>query len=150
MGKRKKSPSIDQSTIGISIHDTTGALIKTNLSSSTSKTQEQKRSAKNIWDEYYPLIQPVNQYHHHTGAPSYFFHGIFSSDVTCAYKDGVIAFLVALFSIVILCITALVFCKQWGIPSTNYVVFICRLLWLLSPTIASFALRISEFFFIFV
>lgn len=98
----------------------------------------------NIWEEYYPLIQPAHQYHHNgRGASNYFFHGMFSSDVLCAYRDAVLAYLVALFSMVVLSITGLVFCKEWGIEPTSPIVFAFRSLWTISPAIASFALRNS-------
>lgn len=100
----------------------------------------------NIWEEYYPLIQPAHQYHHNgRGASNYFFHGMFSSDVLCAYRDAVLAYLVALFSMVVLSITGLVFCKEWGIESTSPIVFACRSLWTISPAIASLALRNSAY-----
>lgn len=98
----------------------------------------------NIWEEYYPLIQPAHQYHQNgRGASNYFFHGMFSSDVLCAYRDAVLAYLVALFSMVVLSITGLVFCKEWGLAPTSPVVFACRSLWTVSPAVASFALRNS-------
>lgn len=99
---------------------------------------------KNIWDEYYPLIQASHQYHQNgRGASNYFFHGMFSSDVLCAYRDAVLAYLVALFSMVVLSITGLVFCKEWGIEPNSPVVFAFRALWIISPAIASLALRNS-------
>ncbi|KAL0586990.1 hypothetical protein ABG067_003330 [Albugo candida] len=105
----------------------------------TAKPQSLKKKKTTIWEEHYPLIQPPNQYHHHRYG--YFFHGLFTSDVTCAYRDAVIAFLVLLFSMTIISITGLIFCKEWGIPSQSVHVFVCRLVWLSSPYCASLALR---------
>ncbi|KAG7397357.1 hypothetical protein PHYBOEH_000869 [Phytophthora boehmeriae] len=101
------------------------------------------RDGKNIWDEYYPLIQPAHQYHHRNdrGSSNYFFHGMFSADVMWAYRDAVIAYLVALYSMVVLSLTGLVFCKQWGISSDTPIVFAFRCLWFVSPAVASLALR---------
>lgn len=107
----------------------------------TAKPQSLKKKKTTIWEEHYPLIQPPNQYHHHRYG--YFFHGLFTSDVTCAYRDAVIAFLVLLFSMTIISITGLIFCKEWGIPSQSVHVFVCRLVWLSSPYCASLALRHS-------
>ncbi|RLN82761.1 hypothetical protein BBJ28_00023203, partial [Nothophytophthora sp. Chile5] len=89
------------------------------------------RDGKNIWDEYYPLVQPAHQYHHRNdrGSSNYFFHGMFSADVMWAYRDAVIAYLVALYSMVVLSLTGLVFCKQWGISANTPLVFACRGLW---------------------
>ncbi|DAZ92386.1 TPA: hypothetical protein N0F65_003769 [Lagenidium giganteum] len=94
-----------------------------------------KGERKNIWEEYYPLIQPSHQYHHHRNGR------LFSSDVMCAYRDAVLAYIVALFSMVIFSITGLVFCKQWGIPANSLPAFACHFLWLVSPAVASLALR---------
>ncbi|GMF14523.1 unnamed protein product [Phytophthora lilii] len=101
------------------------------------------RDGKNIWDEYYPLVQPAHQYHHRNdrGSSNYFFHGMFSADVMWAYRDAVIAYLVSLYSMVVLSLTGLVFCKQWGIPPNTPIVFAFRCLWFVSPAIASLALR---------
>ncbi|GLD94493.1 hypothetical protein PINS_up003104 [Pythium insidiosum] len=102
------------------------------------------REPRGIWEEYYPLIQPAHQYHHHRngrGSSNYFFHGMFSSDVLCAYRDAVIAYLVTTSSMTVLSLTGLVFCKQWGIAPRDPVVFIFRCIWLVSPSVASVALR---------
>ncbi|TDH73202.1 uncharacterized protein CCR75_003076 [Bremia lactucae] len=109
----------------------------------TTVAKKAGRDGKNIWDEYYPLVQPAHQYHHRNGRGSsnYFFHGMFSADVMWAYRDAVIAYLVSLYSMVILSLTGLVFCKQWGISPNTPIVFAFRCLWLISPAIASFALR---------
>jgi hypothetical protein len=100
-----------------------------------------------IWEEYYPLIQPPNQYHQHhrngRGSSNYFFHGMFSSDVLCAYRDAVFAYLVTTTSMTVLSLTALVFCKEWGIPAQSPIVFLSRCIWLVSPAVASFSLRYS-------
>ncbi|CAI5708444.1 unnamed protein product [Peronospora farinosa] len=74
-------------------------------------TKKAERDGKNIWDEYYPLVQPAHQYHHRNdrGSSNYFFHGMFSADVMWAYRDAVIAYLVALYSMVVLSLTGLVF-----------------------------------------
>lgn len=100
---------------------------------------------KNIWDEYYPLIQPPNQYHHRNdgSTSNFFFHGMYSAEVMWAYRDAVLAYLVALYSMVVLSLTGLVFCKQWGIAPYTPVVFAFRALWFVSPAIASLALRNS-------
>jgi len=100
---------------------------------------------KNIWDEYYPLIQPPNQYHQRgDGSTSnFFFHGMYSAEVMWAYRDAVLAFLVALYSMVVLSLTGLVFCKQWGMAPCSPAVFAFRALWFVSPAIASLALRNS-------
>ncbi|KAJ0399293.1 hypothetical protein ATCC90586_005216 [Pythium insidiosum] len=102
------------------------------------------REPRGIWEEYYPLIQPAHQYHHHRngrGSSNYFFHGMFSSDVLCAYRDAVIAYLVTTSSMTVLSLTGLVFCKQWGIESRDPIVFLFRCIWLVSPSAASIALR---------
>ena len=128
--KAKKSDAIEESRIGINASATT--------------KEPKRKDSRNIWEEFYPLIQPANQYHHHRngfGGQSYFFHGMFSSDVTCAYRDAVLAFLVVLLSLTTLTVSALIFCKQWGTASDSILVFSCRLLWLVSPALASFALR---------
>ena len=103
------------------------------------------RDGKNIWDEYYPLVQPAHQYHHRNdrNSSNYFFHGMFSADVMWAYRDAVIAYLVALYSMVVLSLTGLVFCKQWGIGPDTPIVFAFRCLWFISPAVASLALRNS-------
>ena len=103
------------------------------------------RDGKNIWDEYYPLVQTAHQYHHRNdrGSSNYFFHGMFSADVMLAYRDAVIAYLVALYSMVVLSLTGLVFCKQWGIVPETPIVFAFRCMWLISPAVASLALRNS-------
>lgn len=98
---------------------------------------------KNIWEEYYPLIQPAHQYHNHGNDSNYFFHGMFSLDVTSAYRDAVIAFLVTLFSMVVLALTGLVFCKQWGMAPNDPIVAGFQMLWLVSPAVASLSLRNS-------
>lgn len=103
-----------------------------------------------IWEEYYPLIQPVRQYHDHRngrGSSSYFFHGMFSSDVVCAYRDAVASYLVTVFSMTILSVTGLIFCKEWGVADHSIIVFLFRCLWLVSPACGSFALRQSMFDF---
>ncbi|KAG7385696.1 hypothetical protein PHYPSEUDO_001150 [Phytophthora pseudosyringae] len=109
----------------------------------TSANKKAGRDGKNIWDEYYPLVQPAHQYHHRNdrGSSNYFFHGMFSADVMWAYRDAVIAYLVALYSMVVLSLTGLVFCKQWGISSNTPIVFSFRCLWFVSPAVASLALR---------
>ncbi|CEG41980.1 uncharacterized protein PHALS_12287 [Plasmopara halstedii] len=106
-------------------------------------TKKDGRDGKNIWDEYYPLVQAAHQYHHRNdrGLSNYFFHGMFSADVMWAYRDAVIGFLVSLYSMVILSLTGLVFCKQWGISPNTPIVFAFRSLWFISPAIASLALR---------
>lgn len=106
-----------------------------------------------IWEEYYPLIQPANQYHQHRngrGSSNYFFHGMFSSDVLCAYRDAVFAYLVTAVSMTVLSITALVFCKQWGIPAQSPIVFLARGIWLVSPAFASFSLRHSTSLWVWI
>lgn len=150
-GKRSKRPgsasggsSASSSTYGSFIH--LDALPPTSAEQSAAPP-EPPRSAtvadKNtIWEEYYPLIQPAHQYHHNgRGASNYFFHGLFSADVLSAYRDAALAFLVALFSGVVLAITGLVFCKQWGLPPASPAVAAFRALWTISPAIASLALR---------
>ncbi|KAG6946867.1 hypothetical protein JG687_00016488 [Phytophthora cactorum] len=109
----------------------------------TSGSKKSGRDGKNIWDEYYPLVQPAHQYHHRNdrGSSNYFFHGMFSADVMWAYRDAVIAYLVSLYSMVVLSLTGLVFCKQWGISPNTPIVFAFRGLWFVSPAIASLALR---------
>ncbi|UIZ26077.1 hypothetical protein KXD40_001622 [Peronospora effusa] len=109
-------------------------------------TKKAERDGKNIWDEYYPLVQPAHQYHHRNdrGSSNYFFHGMFSADVMWAYRDAVIAYLVALYSMVVLSLTGLVFCKQWGILPNTAIVFGFRFLWFISPAVASLALRNIE------
>ncbi|RLN52421.1 hypothetical protein BBJ29_005048 [Phytophthora kernoviae] len=89
--------------------------------SAVASAKKAGRDGKNIWDEYYPLVQPAHQYHHRNdrGSSNYFFHGMFSADVMWAYRDAVIAYLVALYSMVVLSLTGLVFCKQWGISSNT-------------------------------
>jgi hypothetical protein len=111
----------------------------------TAAAKKAGRDGKNIWDEYYPLVQPAHQYHHRNdrGSSNYFFHGMFSADVMWAYRDAVIAYLVSLYSMVVLSLTGLVFCKQWGILSNSPIVFGFRCLWFVSPAIASLALRNS-------
>ncbi|CAI5734147.1 unnamed protein product [Peronospora destructor] len=106
-------------------------------------TKKADRDGKNIWDEYYPLVQPAHQYHHRNdrGSSNYFFHGMFSADVMWAYRDAVIAYLVALYSMVVLSLTGLIFCKQWGILPNTPIVFGFRFLWFISPAVASLALR---------
>ncbi|KAF4031346.1 CPBP intramembrane metalloprotease domain-containing protein [Phytophthora infestans] len=109
----------------------------------TSTSKSCGRDGKNIWDEYYPLVQPAHQYHHRNdrGSSNYFFHGMFSADVMWAYRDAVIAYLVSLYSMVVLSLTGLVFCKQWGISPNTPTVFVFRCLWFISPAVASLALR---------
>lgn len=87
----------------------------------TASNKKAGRDGKNIWDEYYPLVQPAHQYHHRNdrGSSNYFFHGMFSADVMWAYRDAVIAYLVSLYSMVVLSLTGLVFCKQWGSRPTR-------------------------------
>ncbi|KUF77717.1 hypothetical protein AM587_10016713 [Phytophthora nicotianae] len=96
-----------------------------------SGSKKSGRDGKNIWDEYYPLVQPAHQYHHRNdrGSSNYFFHGMFSADVMWAYRDAVIAYLVSLYSMVVLSLTGLVFCKQWGISANTPIVFAFRCLW---------------------
>ena len=125
----KPDNSIFESTIGI-----------------TPVTAKRKES-RNIWEEYYPLIEPARQYHHHRndhGSSSYFFHGMFSSDVMCAYRDAVIAYLIAAISMTVLSLTGLVFCKQWGLPAHSPIVFACRCVWMVSPVIGALSLRASK------
>lgn len=111
------------------------------------ETEGDKRPSgdKNIWEEYYPLVQPPNQYHQRSdgSTSNFFFHGMYSAEVMWAYRDAVLAYLVALYSMVVLALTGLVFCKQWGMPAYSPTVFAFRCLWFVSPTIASLALRNS-------
>ncbi|RLN89896.1 hypothetical protein BBJ28_00005944 [Nothophytophthora sp. Chile5] len=104
--------------------------------SASASAKKADRDGKNIWDEYYPLVQPAHQYHHRNdrGSSNYFFHGMFSADVMWAYRDAVIAYLVALYSMVVLSLTGLVFCKQWGISANTPLVFACRGLWFFNRT----------------
>lgn len=140
------STSTTSSNYGSIIHMSTLPADRSVLDETTTQQRPPSKSngKNNIWEEYYPLIQPAHQYHHNgRGASNYFFHGMFSSDVLCAYRDAVLAYLVALFSMVVLSITGLVFCKEWGIEPTSPIVFACRSLWTISPAIASLALRNS-------
>ncbi|TMW68393.1 hypothetical protein Poli38472_005861 [Pythium oligandrum] len=103
-----------------------------------------RQDGRGIWEEYYPLIQPARQYHHHRdgrGASSYFFHGMFSTEVVCAYRDAVFAYLVTIVSMTIFSLTGLIFCQLWGIHPPSRIIFGFRCLWLLSPTIAALSLR---------
>ena len=68
---------------------------------------------------------------------------MFSADVMLAYRDAVIAYLVALYSMVVLSLTGLVFCRQWGIVPEAPIVFAFRCMWFISPAVASLALRNS-------
>lgn len=147
--------SASASTYGTIVNSEPGSLLEARLPASalvgpaplgqatTAGVKKTGRDGKNIWDEYYPLVQPTHQYHHRNdrGSSNYFFHGMFSADVMWAYRDAVIAYLVSLYSMVVLSLTGLVFCKQWGISPNTPIVFAIRCLWFVSPVIASFALR---------
>uniref|UniRef100_K3WRN5 CAAX prenyl protease 2/Lysostaphin resistance protein A-like domain-containing protein n=1 Tax=Globisporangium ultimum (strain ATCC 200006 / CBS 805.95 / DAOM BR144) TaxID=431595 RepID=K3WRN5_GLOUD len=151
MGKRGsgagKRPSSQSGSVASTASSNYGTIIHMTAlpgadPAAPSPPPKKSSEGKNIWDEYYPLIQPPHQYHNNgRGASNYFFHGMFSSDVLMAYRDAVLAYLVALFSMVVLAITGLVFCKEWGIVPNSPVVFAFRALWVVSPAIASFALR---------
>jgi hypothetical protein len=153
MGKRGsgagKRPSSQSGSVASTASSNYGTIIHMTAlpgadPAAPSPPPKKSSEGKNIWDEYYPLIQPPHQYHNNgRGASNYFFHGMFSSDVLMAYRDAVLAYLVALFSMVVLAITGLVFCKEWGIVPNSPVVFAFRALWVVSPAIASFALRNS-------
>lgn len=145
--------SVSASTYGTIVNLEAGSVPETRAAASAlvgpvpagPVTASNKTDGKNIWDEYYPLVQPAHQYHHRNdrGSSNYFFHGMFSADVMWAYRDAVIAYLVSLYSMVVLSLTGLVFCKQWGIPANTPIVFGFRCLWFVSPAIASLALRNS-------
>ncbi|KAI9908425.1 hypothetical protein PsorP6_003760 [Peronosclerospora sorghi] len=124
----------------------TKAAAGTPLGPVVSGSRKAVRDGTNIWDEYYPLVQPSHQYHHRNdrGSSNCFFHGMFSADVMWAYRDAVIAHFVALYSMVVLSLTGLVFCKQWGILPDTPIVFGFRCLWFGSPAVASVALRSSS------
>lgn len=142
-GKRAASASSSSAASTVPSHYGSIVRLEAPVEQPTMPSERAHPADKNtIWEEYYPLIQPAHQYHHNgRGASNYFFHGLFSADVLSAYRDAALAFLVALFSGVVLAITGLVFCKQWGLPPASPAVAACRALWTISPAIASFALR---------
>lgn len=95
---------------------------------------------KNIYTEYYPLLHNEEDggYGIMSGHSS---SSMYSAQVVASYKDAMLSFLVTLASMVILSITALVFCKFWGLDQSSIVVTIAQFFWLASPFAASIALR---------
>lgn len=97
-------------------------------------TAKPKARGSNIWEEYYPLLQP--QAHLRSSGP---LSNFFAPEVVCAYQDGVHAFLVSLFCVSTLSLTGLVLCGLFSLPVACSTV--CHLVWLVSPAVAAMALR---------
>ncbi|OQS06141.1 transmembrane protein [Thraustotheca clavata] len=87
-----------------------------------------------IWDEYYPLLQPPTVLR--SSLP---LHPFFSPEVVCAYQDGVHAFIVSLFSLSTLAVTGLALCELFSFPRVCS--SLMHLLWLISPAASALALR---------
>ncbi|KDO28277.1 hypothetical protein SPRG_06328 [Saprolegnia parasitica CBS 223.65] len=97
-------------------------------------TAKPKARGSNIWEEYYPLLQP--QAHLRSSGP---LSNFFAPEVVCAYQDGVHAYLVSLFCVSTLSLTGLVLCDLFSLPAACSTV--CHLVWLVSPAVAAMALR---------
>lgn len=129
------------------VQQATAALTTTNTSSSIEDTVQQsaykkpiKRLSsveKNIWDEYYPLLASNSTSHN----SSLGFSGMFSAEIVTAYKHAILAYVIALMTMVVLSITGLVLSKLWDLHPSNICVTLSITLWIISPVIASFAAR---------
>lgn len=108
-----------------------------------SKHENQHNEKKHeIWDEYYPILQSMDPYDRF-GSSGHFISGTYSSQVVGAYKDAAGAFLITLFSMVVISIVGLIFSEYWGLHRDGYVILISQSIWLISPICAAVSMRIG-------